>query len=687
MRAQFLYILIILFFSVKLTGQVSYGGKPYPVMERKVSKGIERMPLFDYSWVLSEMESDEKREGRKTLPVAWNYEVNYDPYNSGYWQEMNDGTRVWRMEIFSENAFAVSVFFEEFMLLPGARVFLFDPLQQEILGSFDHRSNKPSGSFPVAHISGDRLVVELQVDKGIKGFGDLRIGSVSHAFADIFGGPDKKDGYFGRSGGCNVDINCPSGDDWQSVKRAVCRIIFKRGTSGTSELCTGTLINNTSRDQTAYLFTANHCIDKDFPAQSAVFYFGYESPNCNGFDGMTNKTIAGSSLLSTSDSLDFSLLLLSEDIPDSYNPYYSGWSLSSNPSTSSVSIHHPLGDVKKIATDTDPVSGFPQAVNPPSWLKESITNGFWRVERWEEGTTEGGSSGSPLFNPNKQLVGNLTGGDATCTNPVNDYFSKFHLCWDYYPDSVKQVKYWLDRQSLGLSAMGGLDPYYYFDSTKTIMEIINEIDELNTFNSFLLNSNQQFVLSGQGPFTVFAPVEDAFSGLSDNTLRFLLEEPSEKLTDIAGYQIVNNKLKFSDLYDGLLLTTLSDYNIRVTEKEEGIFVDNARISIPDIVASNGIIHLTDAFLFPSGTSPDPLGIFPNPASGELYISSKEMSLKGSRVQLFSLNGSLIEEYIIRDESFTPINISHLQTGVYLVKIIADRIIFVDKLVITRSLLP
>ena len=123
--------------------------------------------------------------------------------------------------------------------------------------------------------------------------------------------------------------------------------------------------------------------------------------------------------------------------PPSYRPYFAGWNRSSNMPDSSASIHHPKGDIKKIAIDRNApgISNFGKGYTP---------NGFLRIFRWEEGVTEEGSSGAPLFNPAGHVVGTLTGGNATCSNPVNDYYSRFDMAWNYKPDSAQQLKYWLD---------------------------------------------------------------------------------------------------------------------------------------------------------------------------------------------------------------------------------------------------
>jgi hypothetical protein len=78
-----------------------------------------------------------------------------------------------------------------------------------------------------------------------------------------------------------------------------------------------------------------------------------------------------------------------------------------------------------------------------------------KILRWDGGVTESGSSGGPLFNPNKHVIGTLTGGQAVCGNPVNDYFARFNMAWDYRADTTKQLKYWLDPIKSGVQILDG----------------------------------------------------------------------------------------------------------------------------------------------------------------------------------------------------------------------------------------
>ncbi len=440
-----------------LYSQLPQGGRPFPFSSMKSAVKPIVLSGFDLQKAIGESLSEEAVSGKKPFRFAWNYSLDFSPENSGKWTEMPDGTRVWRIHLSSPGAYAVNVDFSRYRLKPGSMIFIYAPSQSTFLGGFNQKNNNESQSLPTSFVSGDELVVELQISPGITDYGELKIGSLSHAYIDVFNTSDR---YFGASGDCNVDVNCTEGDDWQIVKKAVCRIIFKTGSS--TELCTGTLVNNVRQDTIPYLLTANHCIRFVTQAQSAVFYFGHEVDTCGKQFISSSYSLAGSELLATSDSIDFSLLRLSETPPEEHKPYYAGWSVSKIPATSVVCIHHPQGDVKKISIDNGPVTAEYQNPIPLDlhWLyDESLPQAFWRVIKWETGTTEGGSSGSPLFNQNQLIVGNLTGGQADCSNSVNDYYSKFHMGWDYYSNYSKQLKHWLDPESTGITNLVGFNPY------------------------------------------------------------------------------------------------------------------------------------------------------------------------------------------------------------------------------------
>ncbi len=484
-------LLIIGFFSVFFPAgaQISRGGSPLLPKNFQSLSIPYFLPREEVTRaILRNLEEEDILRGKKPMKIGVYTNTDLSPENAGQWVNIQ-GKDVWRLEVFSPQGLALSPFFSEFKLQPGSMVFIYDENKEVVLGGFNHENNKESGSLAAGFVPGDRMIIELQTRDKF-GYGDLRIGSITHAFVDLFGISDKKDSYYGLSGFCNLDVNCNEGNSWQEIKKAVCRIIFKSGTFST-EVCTGTLINNTSEDGTPYIYTANHCLRNASHAESAVFYFGYEADNCNGPDpdpdGLLTNSISTSAILATSDSLDFTLLLLSESPPKPFSPVYAGWSRSSLPPDNTHVIHHPQGDVKKIAADYDPAVIEYQQENPPNWLYNgSVPGAFWRVVEWEFGTTEGGSSGSPLFNEDQRIVGNLTGGDASCFNPINDYFSKFYLNWDYYPEPNMQLKFWLDPDGTNLQ---GLDLFNPYDDTSTPEIELFEVIPNPVKDDFFINTN------------------------------------------------------------------------------------------------------------------------------------------------------------------------------------------------------
>jgi hypothetical protein len=149
--------------------------------------------------------------------------------------------------------------------------------------------------------------------------------------------------------------------------------------------------------------------------------------------------------------IDLTLVKLNSFPPITYKPYLAGWNASSATPQTGTTIHHPGADVKKISLD----------YNAPvvSTFESKQPGGFWKVLQWEYGTTEGGSSGAPLFDQDHRVVGHLTGGEAVCGQSVNDYFARFDVAYDLSPELGKSLKGWLDPAQSGLQILSGRDPY------------------------------------------------------------------------------------------------------------------------------------------------------------------------------------------------------------------------------------
>jgi lysyl endopeptidase len=207
-------------------------------------------------------------------------------------------------------------------------------------------------------------------------------------------------------------------------------------------------------------------------ANSSVFLFNFESPSCSYIAGDISRSLSGSSLKASFDSLDFVLVQLGNPVPYNFRPYFVGWNHVNIAPSSSFSIHHPQGDIKKIAIDNDvAVTG--------RYSRSYLAKGFWNILRWDTGVTESGSSGGPLFDQNKLLIGTLTGGAATCTLPTNDYFEKFAMAWDYRKETSKQLKTWLDPINSNVEKLNGLS----FNSGNTVCKPVTNIKDNDSYSA------------------------------------------------------------------------------------------------------------------------------------------------------------------------------------------------------------
>jgi len=390
-------------------GQVSHGGSPVdPALLGNQILDTRVMGHVDVDALLRE-----DAQATKDVPLrfAQQFLVDYNLHNSGSWVALPDGTRVWRLRVDCPGAISVNFVFSEFELLPGNQLFIYDLNRTTILGSFTWENNKPNREFAVQPVDSDVAILELVVAPTSKP-GFLTISHVNHGYRalGLLG--------YGDSGACNVNTICPEGDAWRNQIRSVALIL----TSSGSRICTGALINNVRQDGRQLFLTAYHCLSSG--SANWIFLFNYASPTCpraQQSNGPTTDSVQGTVTLTSGRNNDYVLFELREAIPSRYNVYYSGFSASPNAATSVVGLHHPSGDIKKYCASNSPVVS-------SSW-PGSTAGSHWQVRQWNVATTEPGSSGSPLYDQNKRIVGQLHGGEATCSYQFNDYYGKLSESW------------------------------------------------------------------------------------------------------------------------------------------------------------------------------------------------------------------------------------------------------------------
>lgn len=449
-------LLISLVIHGTVNAQMQHGGFPATwSLGTKSGSSVIELPAVTENIVASETS---KSTRCKALRFAIPHDGTWSTDNAGYWSSGDNDLRIWRCTFHSSGAYSMSVIFDRFAMSPGTSVFVFTPDRNYVLGAYTAAEVSPQGTLTLPPLPGEYITVEADVP-GQEPDGKLVIGRVASGFMDVFPSLKESDSP-SSSGTCNVDINCTDGAAWQFEKRGVCKLLING-----DKLCSGMLVNTTVSDGRPYLLTAGHCIDSATEALRTVFIFNYERTECGLGTGVSNQTVSGSELLATVAGLDFSLVKLYMPPPVSYKPVYLGWNIDTTNISSGVTIHHPAGDVKKISIDE-------QALTIGDFGEDYDSNSHWKVAHWDTGDTEGGSSGAPLFDQNHKVIGTLTGGDATCTFPYNDFFARIDRSWNDYPDSSNQLKYWLDPQGTGLTSVTSHNPYNFtVNSCDTVTHI------------------------------------------------------------------------------------------------------------------------------------------------------------------------------------------------------------------------
>lgn len=155
-------------------------------------------------------------------------------------------------------------------------------------------------------------------------------------------------------------------------------------------------------------------------------------------------------------------------------------------------------------------------------------------------------------------------------------------------------------------APAALAQYDSKDSQPSLVEVVVSTDALSTLETAVKEAGLVDALSGEGPFTVFAPTDDAFAALPEGTVAGLLEDENiEQLKGILTYHVVPGKLMAADLSDGQVLETLSGKSLLVTISDGTVMVGGATVATADVAASNGVAHVIGSVLLPPADAPAP----------------------------------------------------------------------------------
>ncbi|MCB0763384.1 MAG: hypothetical protein KDB84_01670, partial [Flavobacteriales bacterium] len=438
---RILFILPAAVLSMACVAQVAHGGRPAEwdmALDRSTVPAIGLPPLEASTLIASEEghQAGVKYGVQRVVPV--------DVIDNGDWTELPNGERLCRLMLRSPGAAMLSVQFDQWELPVGAMVYLYNEDRNFFIGGFNAENRGPDGTMATAVVPGDALLIEYRLPQNA-GFGSLHVSSITHGYRDVFHFGEKgmlRDYWPGYSSlPCNINVACAQASAWQQQKKSV--VMFLRPDGGG---CTGTLVNTVHAPGRPMVHIANHCY---VPTESQyVFYFNYEAPACVGDTGQTLQTLTGATYVANLFDDDFALLRMTTPPQNAgYDVYYAGWDRSGATPQSAAVIHHPAYDVKKFTFDQNAST---------SYVADGLQ--LWRCF-WDQGIVEGVSSGAPMFDQNKRMVGHMNEGSQNCSNSATVYTgcAKFSASWDGVTPQTR-LRDWLDSANTGVTQLNGFAP-------------------------------------------------------------------------------------------------------------------------------------------------------------------------------------------------------------------------------------
>jgi len=419
-----------------------------PRAERFEPSRIERLKLPGVDLEKARLD-DEQRVIEGEVPhFAVALETSVTPWDgSGQWELPAPNEARWRLAVESPGALSLSLAFGRFQMPEGGRLEIYSADGKLRAGPFTAKDNAAHHELWTPPIETDSLILEVVVP--VEGLDlpeelELRLDQVNHGYAG-FGAPQP------RSGDCQRDVACAETSQWQDVARSVALVSIEG-----VRFCTGFLVNNTRIDGQPLFVTAHHCGVTAANAASVVVMWNYASSFCDEEGApeldLTRQFQTGAVLRADYEPSDFVLLELADRPDPAWGVYYAGWDRTPALPQRVAAIHHPNTDRKRISFDYD-------GAEPTPYLERERFDGgdHLRVVAWEVGTTEGGSSGAPLFNQDQRVIGQLHGGYAACGNGRSDWFGRFAVSWEGGGTPGTRLKDWLDPLASEAAVLDGLD--------------------------------------------------------------------------------------------------------------------------------------------------------------------------------------------------------------------------------------
>jgi len=428
--------------------------KSFPELKQSRSQVLsaKRMPQVDTEKLLKEDRENERLDS--PFRIGYGFDVNYT-LDDGTWEE-KDSMRIWSLKIASPGAYALNFIFDELNLSPDAQLYIFNTEGSMVYGPVTEKQNIEDGVFMTDLVAGDEVTIQLSEPAGSKEKSFLRISKVIHAYKNILQSDAGTTSLRATTASnCYNDMICYP--DWLKEADGVALILIvidKNEYSGS-----GSLLNNTAQNFKPYFLTAFHLIDtspvdgnisssEKTAIEAATFCFHYRYTTCGGsvLNANTTYTYCNAYLRAAWKESDFALLELRTSVSPNLVSFL-GWDRSGNIPPNTTCIHHQGG--KERGQQIAFADSIPGSNSVPVPFGNGVVvapiNSQWIV-RIDDGSLGKGASGSPLFDANRRVIGQVHGGfgDGGCPPYLSAYFGKFSASWTGGGTAATRLSDWLD---------------------------------------------------------------------------------------------------------------------------------------------------------------------------------------------------------------------------------------------------